>query len=88
MAYVPNIFFPPSDTAMLTAEIESPVGTSIERSQQIVPEIDRFVHAELAANDGRPEGVTTWSSYVGQGGPRFALSCCCLSHSSTRSAAL
>ncbi len=73
MGYLPNIFFPPSDTPMFSAEIESPVGTAIERNDQIVYEIEAFVRAELAATDARPEGVTAWSSYVGQGAPRFVL---------------
>ena len=33
LGYVPQIFFPPSDTPMFTAEIESPVGTAIERAE-------------------------------------------------------
>lgn len=73
MDYLPNIFFPASDTPMFTAEIESPIGTSIERSEEIAVEIDRFVQGELVRTDERPEGVTAWSTYVGQGGPRFSL---------------
>ncbi len=68
MARIPNIFFPPSDKAMFTAEIESPIGTSIERTEEIVREIDAFVEAELV-----DAGVTTWSSYIGEGAPRFTL---------------
>ena len=73
MQYIPNIFFPPSDTPMFTAEIESPVGTAIERNEEIVYEIERFVESELMANDEDQEGVTNWSSYVGVGSPRFSL---------------
>ena len=73
MAYIPNIFFPPSDKAMFTAEIESPIGTSIERTEEIVRQIDAFVEAELTANDERPDGVTSWSSFIGEGAPRFTL---------------
>ncbi len=73
MQYVPNIFFPPSDTPMFTAEIESPVGTSIERSQEIMLAIDHFVEEELAVNEQRAEGVVNWSTFIGQGGPRFTL---------------
>ena len=73
MQYIPNIFFPPSDTPMFTAEIESPVGTAIERNEEIVYEIERFVESELMANDDGREGVTNWSSYIGVGSPRFSL---------------
>ena len=73
MKYVPNIFFPPSDTAMFWAEIESPVGTSIERNEEIVNDIEEFVQRELVVNDQRPEGVTTWTAFIGRGAPRFTL---------------
>ena len=73
MQYIPNIFFPPSDTPMFKAEIESPPGTAIERNEEIVYEIERFVESELVANDEGQEGVTNWSSYIGVGSPRFSL---------------
>ena len=73
LAYVPNIFFPPSDTPMFTAEIESPIGTAIERSESIIGEIDEFVANEFAVSDERPDGVTSWTSYIGEGAPRFVL---------------
>ena len=73
MQYIPNIFFPPSDTPMFKAEIESPPGTAIERNEEIVYEIERFVESELMANDDGREGVTNWSSYIGVGSPRFSL---------------
>ncbi|MDE0104878.1 MAG: efflux RND transporter permease subunit [Bryobacterales bacterium] len=73
-AYIPNIFFPPSDKPIFTIEIEAPAGTAIERTEQIAEGLDRFILAELAAGKERGDGVTTWSSYLGKGGPRFTLS--------------
>ena len=73
MQYIPNIFFPPSDTPMFKAEIESPVGTAIERGEEIMYGIEDFVQQELLVAADRPEGVTSWSSYVGRGAPRFGL---------------
>ena len=71
---VPNIFFPLSDTPMFTAELELPLGRAIERSEAVVQEIDAFIRRELMIADDRAEGVTSWSSYIGQGAPRFVLS--------------
>jgi multidrug efflux pump subunit AcrB len=73
MQHVPKIFFPPSDKPRFTAELELPLGTAIERTEQVAREIDRFVKQELTAGPDRPEGVTNWSTYIGQGGPRFTL---------------
>ena len=66
-AYIPNIFFPPSDKAMFTVEIEAPTGTAIERTNRIVQTVDGFIRDEL-------DGVTDWSAYIGRGAPRFTLS--------------
>ena len=73
-AYIPNIFFPPSDKAMFTLEIEAPTGTAIERTEQIVQAVDAFMQAELTPSEANSEGVTDWSAYVGRGAPRFTLS--------------
>ena len=73
MRYVPNIFFPPSDTPMFWAEIESPIGTAIERNEEIVSEIEEFVQRELVKDGERPQGVTTWTAFIGRGAPRFTL---------------
>ena len=67
-AHIPNIFFPPSDKAMFTVEIEGPTGTAVERTNEIVASVDNFIQTELS------EGVTDWSAYVGRGAPRFTLS--------------
>ncbi|MBI1357492.1 MAG: MMPL family transporter [Acidobacteria bacterium] len=70
---LPNIFFPPSDTPMFTAELELPVGAAVEMSEEIVGRVEDFVERELLVNDERHEGVTGWSSFVGRGAPRFVL---------------
>ena len=71
---IPNIFFPPSDKAIFTAEYELPAGTSIERTLEVVETVDRFVAAELRAGAGEAsEGVTNWATFAGNGGPRFYL---------------
>ncbi|HSC27814.1 MAG TPA: efflux RND transporter permease subunit [Vicinamibacterales bacterium] len=73
LAFVPNVFFPPSDKAIFTAEFELPSGTSIERTEQVVREIDAFIARDLRADTGRRDGVTNWATFIGRGGPRFYL---------------
>ncbi len=73
-AYIPTIFFPPSDKPIFTVEIEAPTGTAIERTEEIAAALDEFILAELRAAEDGTEGVTTWSTYIGRGGPRFTLS--------------
>ncbi|WP_299728431.1 efflux RND transporter permease subunit [uncultured Endozoicomonas sp.] len=71
--FVPKIFFPPSDRLYFKTEVELPLGTSIERTEAIVKDLEAYIAAELQVNGERSEGVTSWSSYIGNGGPRFVL---------------
>lgn len=72
LRFVPNVFIAPSEDPVLTATLEMPSGTSIERTAEVAAGIDRF----LAGTYGEQgEGlVTRWVSFVGDGGPRFQLS--------------
>ena len=67
LGFVPNIFFPPNDKAILTAELSLPVGSPIERTEEVVQELERFLLDELVANDSRAEGITNWASFVSGG---------------------
>ena len=72
-SYVPAIFFPPNDRPTFTAEIELSTGTPIEKTETIVKAIEEFIKEQLLVNAKRPEGITNWGSYIGQGAPRFVL---------------
>ncbi|MEM9593935.1 MAG: efflux RND transporter permease subunit [Acidobacteriota bacterium] len=67
MGWVPQIFIEPSEDPVFTGKFEMPLGTSIETSQEVMAEIDGFI-AERFGDD-----VTSWLTFVGDGGPRFAL---------------
>ena len=73
-AYIPNIFFPPSDKPIFTVDLEAPTGTAIEYTHEMAKELDAFILDNLVANEERSDGVTTWSTYIGKGAPRFTLS--------------
>ena len=83
---LPTIFFPPSDEAIFTAEYSLPNGTSIERTMEVVEEIDRFIARQLLADGGggptdpaasaaslSHQGITNWATFVGKSCPRFYL---------------
>lgn len=73
LGLVPSVFFPPSDKAIFTVDLKLPSGTSIERTHEVARAVDGFIARRLAAGASRPEGVTGWATFVGQGGPRFYL---------------
>ena len=71
--FLPNIFFPQNDKAIMTAEFELPPGTPIERTEEMVKDIEAFMSENLVAGPGRPEGIVNWATFIGQGAPRFVL---------------
>ena len=71
--FVPKLFFPPSDRSYFTVEFELPTGTSIDKTQSIVAEVEQHL-AGLKADPNSGSAVRDWVTYVGSGGPRFVLS--------------
>jgi len=72
--FIPNIFFPKNDKAIYTAELEFPIGTPIEKTSAMVKEVESMMQERLMANpDHQPEGILNWSTYIGEGAPRFVL---------------
>ena len=82
--YVPNIFFPPNDRATFTIEASLPNGSPIERTAEVVSEIEDFMRAKLLAGtweapeEGVPSGdaepgIVNWATFIGNGGPKFTL---------------
>jgi multidrug efflux pump len=71
--FIPNIFFPAKDQPTFTAEFELPIGAPIERTEAFARQVDQFIAAQLKSAPERPEGVTNWATFVGQGPPKFAL---------------
>ncbi len=43
LGFVPGIFFPPSDTPRMVAELDLPLGTAIERTENMVEEIESYL---------------------------------------------
>jgi multidrug efflux pump subunit AcrB len=72
--YLPKVFFPPSDRAYFKIVLELPTGTSIEKTESVVTDIENYLQSELLVNDINSTGVTNWVSYIGNAGPRFILS--------------
>ncbi len=67
------VFFPDSDRNMITVDINLPLGTRIERTSEIVQSMERFMTDSLLVNDERPDGISSWSSYVGEGPESYDL---------------
>lgn len=70
---VPFIFFPDSDRNMITVDINLPLGTKVERTEEVVTKIEAFISDELKVNKQRSEGISDWASYIGQGPESYDL---------------
>lgn len=71
--YVPFIFFPDSDRNMITIDINLPLGTKIEKTEEVVSTIEQYISDELKVTDENPVGVVDWSSYIGEGPESYDL---------------
>jgi multidrug efflux pump subunit AcrB len=71
--FISKVFFPSSNRATYQVEIESPQGTSIEKTEEIVRKIENFLSTDLKATK-KKDGITNWFVYIGQGFPRYVLS--------------
>jgi multidrug efflux pump subunit AcrB len=71
--FIPNIFFPVNDRPLFTLEVDLPQGTPLARTEAVVKEIEAHLLEHDIVGPDRPEGVTTWGVFIGQGAPRFTL---------------
>jgi multidrug efflux pump subunit AcrB len=70
---VPNIFFPSDDTPIFSAEFELPVGSRIQRTDEVVAAFEDYVATNYRKGPDDEEGVTNWGSFIGTGAPRYIL---------------
>ncbi|MEM9077270.1 MAG: efflux RND transporter permease subunit [Bacteroidota bacterium] len=71
--YIPFIFFPDSDRNMITVDINLPEGNKIERTTEVVNQIEGFMADSLKVNGEREKGIVSWSSYIGEGPESYDL---------------
>ena len=71
--YIPFIFFPDSDRNMITVDINLPEGNRIERTTEVVNQIEGFIADSLKVNTETDKGIVSWSSYIGEGPESYDL---------------
>ncbi|MEM1003416.1 MAG: efflux RND transporter permease subunit, partial [Bacteroidota bacterium] len=71
--FIPFVFFPDSDRNMITVDINLPEGTRIERTSEMVAELEEFMRDSLQVNTNRELGIVNWSSYIGEGPESYDL---------------
>ncbi|WP_411030668.1 efflux RND transporter permease subunit [Spongiimicrobium sp. 3-5] len=67
------LFFPDSERNMITVDINLPQGTKIERTHELVNEMEVYIKDSLQVNESRLDGIADWSSYIGEGPSSYDL---------------
>ncbi|MCB9267814.1 MAG: efflux RND transporter permease subunit [Lewinellaceae bacterium] len=70
---LPFIFFPDSDRNLVTLDLNLPLGTKIERTAEVVAQIEAYIKSELQVNDTRDRGIIDWSTFIGEGPASYDL---------------
>ena len=73
MSLVPQVFIEQSEDPVFNGAFEMPLGTSIESSQAVMADVDKFVQTTYFEPDSGTKKVKNWLTYIGEGGPRFDL---------------
>ncbi|KAA3620446.1 MAG: AcrB/AcrD/AcrF family protein [Calditrichaeota bacterium] len=71
--YLPVIFMPDSDRSLVTMDINLPLGSRIETTEQNVTLVEQFIQDSLQVNKHRPRGIINWSSFIGVGPNAYDL---------------
>lgn len=71
--FIPNIFFPSDDTPMLSAELELPAGSRIERTDAVAAAFEHELEKHRKGPDDE-DGLLDWGTFLGAGAPRYYLS--------------
>ncbi|HEX9654400.1 MAG TPA: efflux RND transporter permease subunit, partial [bacterium] len=76
--FIPQIFFPANDKAVMEMGLTMPVGTPLEKTDRVIAQIDDFIGREMPAQfDEKGEvvkhGIVSWTSFIGSGAPKYAL---------------
>ena len=70
---LPFLFFPDSDRNLVTLDLNLPLGTKIEKTEETAAVIEDFIRAELLLDSSQVSGVTSWSTFIGEGPSSYDL---------------
>ena len=70
---LPFIFFPDSDRNLVTVDVNLPLGTKIEKTEEVIGQIEAFITQELKTNDKRSAGIVDWTSFIAEGPQSYDL---------------
>ena len=72
---IPFIFFPDSDRNLVTMNVNLPLGTDINRTSEIVADIEDYINQNLLVpdNDEDSYGITDFTTFISEGPSSYDL---------------
>ncbi|MEM9024817.1 MAG: efflux RND transporter permease subunit, partial [Bacteroidota bacterium] len=70
---IPFLFFPDSDRNMITMDINLQEGVRIERTSEVVAEIEKYMTDVWKVNEERTFGIRDWAAFIGEGPESYDL---------------
>ncbi|NJB85933.1 multidrug efflux pump subunit AcrB [Lewinella marina] len=72
---IPFIFFPDSDRNLITMNVNLPLGTDINRTSEIVADIERFINENLLVvkDEAEADGITDFTTFISEGPDSYDL---------------
>lgn len=71
---LPFIFFPDSDRNLITLDLNLPLGTKIERTQEVMLGVETYINEVLSVpEDSEKLGIIGYATFVGEGPPSYDL---------------
>ena len=72
---IPFIFFPDSDRNLITMDVNLPLGTDINRTSEIVADIETYINENLLVTKGDEDayGITDFTTFISEGPDSYDL---------------
>ena len=73
LRFIPSIFMPDSERFLVTANFELPIGTDITTTEDVIGQVEKYITDNFLVTEERTSGVTDFTSYIGEGAPKYDL---------------
>jgi len=70
---IPVNFMPDSERNLVTLDLNLPLGTSIESTQEEIKKIETYIKETLLVSEKKEKGILDWSSFIGKGPNSYDL---------------
>lgn len=70
---LPFIFFPDSDRNLITLDLNLPLGTKVERTNEVIAEIEAYIDANLLVSGNQSQGILSYASFISEGPKSYDL---------------